>query len=89
MEYFIKIVKECGIIFIKYSGKNTRNKHEIRKNEARVYRPAKCIPFKAPGIIDIRKSCEALFEDITNVQTERYNTNDWARTQFGNVRARA
>lgn len=48
---------------------------------------AKYMPFEASGIIDIRESRETLFKDITNVQAERYNTNDRTRTQFGNVRA--
>lgn len=75
------------IIFIKYRRKNTRNEHV--KTSRAFTGPAKYIPFKAPGIIDIRESRETLFRDITNVQAERYNTNDRTRTQFGNVRARA
>lgn len=53
-------------IFIKYSGKKY-----AKKRAARLGAGTKCIPFKALGIIDIRVSCEALFENITNVQAER------------------
>lgn len=71
-------------IFIKYSGKKI-----CEKRTARLEIGTKCILFKALGIIDIRVSCEALFENITNVQAERYNTSERTRTQFGNVRAQA
>jgi len=75
------------IIFIKYSEEKYA-KWE-RKNELRIYKLAKYISFKASRIIDIPESRETLSGNITNVQTERYNTNDRTRTQFGTVRARA
>lgn len=75
------------IIFIKYSA-NARNKH-VKTSRAFTGWQNTYIPFKTSGIIDIRESRKTLFGDITNVQAERYNTNDRTRTQFGNVRARA